>query len=233
MIAFAACTTEDANVADYEAQVIDRMTDTDFIKFMETIAIDRGALPYELSPDDSVYPFPIESIIAVGEEKNLIVNPSNGVCVEKSLRVGDELVAEFEIEKFADNNGVGNGAGNGNQKLSFKYTAQPGWYIYSISMNIEENCDSTPLYNGEPDICAFNIRNCFSGRRTGVTYTFADNCIPECSCTAAYVVVYNLDANGCVDQCVGVWVDGDQLAGSATATSNSFCKSDCGDAQDN
>lgn len=233
VIAVAACTTEEANVNQFESQDISKMSDTDFIAFMEIMAISRNALPSELNPDDSFYPFPIESITTYGQEKNIPgggpLDPTNGSCIVRDLnlpRAGS--VGEFEIKKFADNSVQG----NGNVKLDFKYTAAPGWYIYSISMNIVEDCNSTPLLNnGEPDVCGFNIRNCFSGTRTGITYRFAENCIPDCACIAAYVVMYTLDENGSVDQCVGVWVDGEQLGSSNTGKSNSFCKLNCGETQ--
>ncbi len=226
----ASCSTEEANVNQYEAQDINKMADGDFINFMETIAIDRNVIPYEINPEDSFYPFPIESITSVGDAKSLIEDPSFGACIAKDLILpGTGDVGNLVVDKFNDNNGNGNG--NGNTKIRFKYNAAPGWYIYSISMNIVEDCNNTPMYNGEPDVCAFNVRNCFSGTRTGVTYTFRDYCIPDCVCLAAYVVMYTLNEDGSVDQCVGVWVDGEQLGTSNTAKSNTFCKDTCGETQ--
>lgn len=220
-----ACTTEEANINEYESQDISKMSETDFINFMETIAINRNAIPGPLNADDSIYPYPIESITSYGEEKFLIPDPSNGECVEKGLKLGGTgTIGDFSIERFADT--------NGNQKIDVKFKATSGWFISSISLHIDEDCQSTPKRsNGEPDITDFNIRNCFSGRRTGVTYRFAENCIPDCACVSAYVVMYTVRPNGSIDQCVGVWVDGEQLGQSSSAKSNSFCKSTCGEVQ--
>nr|WP_042289249.1 hypothetical protein [Nonlabens ulvanivorans] len=226
----AACSSEEANVDQYEAQNIDKMTEADFVDFMQTIAISRDVLPRELNPEESVYPLPIESITTTGEEKFLIEDPDFGACLVQDINLpGTGAVGNLKVTKFNDNEGNG----NGNTKFDFQYTAAPGWYISSVSMNIVGDCNLTPLVNGIPDVCAFNVRNCFSGRRTGVTYRFRDNCLPDCTCLAAYVVMYTLKDNGCVDQCVGVWVDGEQLGLSDTAKSNTFCQDECGEVQDN
>ncbi|EAS19063.1 hypothetical protein BBFL7_00512 [Flavobacteria bacterium BBFL7] len=227
----ASCSSEDANVDQYETQNIDKMTEADFIDFMQNIAISRDVLPSELNPEESVYPLPIESITTIGEEKFLIEDPDFGACLVRDINLpGTGTVGHFEVKSFNDSDDDDDDV---DTKFDFKYTAAPGWYIASISMNVVSDCNLTPLVNGIPDVCAFNIRNCFNGRRTGVTYRFRDNCLPDCTCLAAYVVMYTLKDNGRIDRCVGVWVDGDQLGLSDTAKSNTFCQDDCGEVQDN
>lgn len=224
----ASCTTEDANIDKYEAQNVDQMNTEEFKSFMDKVAINRGALPYELNPDDSFYPFPIESIIATGEEKMIIIgNPTIGGCVDQPIkRTNGTDVGNFKIARKLNP--------SQQQKVEFNYTAAEGWYISSVSMNIAPDCNNVPLHsNGEPNVCGFNVRNSFSGRRTSVKYKFAGECIPDCACVAAYVVMYTLNSNNSVDQCIGVWVDGESLAGSAVAKSNEFCKAACGEVQDN
>lgn len=224
------CSVEETNEDRADLVDVTALSEERFINFMEEDALSSGLIPEAINPDDSVYPYDIESIVAFNDLNKLLPfeNPEFGNCVEEAgvnPSTGEDIV-DFKIAKVqTDLLGIGI---VGTTKFTYTLDAADGWYIYSVFMNIDEDCDDLPLLgNGTPNVCRFNIRNCFGNRKSKVQYTFSDSCLDECTCNSVYVVLYRLDSNGCISERKGVWIDGDQVGDSA-GTTNSFCKDDCG-----
>ncbi|WP_124980810.1 hypothetical protein [Nonlabens xiamenensis] len=228
-----ACSTEETQIDSLESTDITKMEAQEFQDYMEDKAISQGLIPGMINPDASVYPFDIASIEAFDDmSKNFgFGNPAGGVCLTSQAGNSDGEILMFNIEKKIGNGVADESDHSAQQGTKFEYEfeiEEPGWYIHSIYMNIDGDCNALPTgSNGLVNVCGFNIRNCFRPRVTKVTYTFADSCLPECSCNSVYVVAYKLDQNNNVIDTDGLWLDGDNHD-AIQATSNTFCKSQCG-----
>ncbi|PQJ20898.1 hypothetical protein [Nonlabens xylanidelens] len=225
------CSVEETNEDRADLVDVTALSEERFINFMEEDALSNGLVPEAINPDASVYPYDIESIVAVSDLNKLlpITNPEFGNCVDQDGidPATGESILNLKIAKVQDGI-LGGPISSNNTKFTYTLESTDGWFIYSVFMNIDEDCDDLPLTaDGTPNVCRFNIRNCFGSRKTKVTYTFSDSCIDECTCNSVYAVLYRLNSNGGISESKGIWLDGDQV-GDSVGTTNSFCKDDCG-----